>query len=108
MSPRRASTFSIPSAFNCSRTECTFSLVDETQVRCANGVTPFAFKDAAISTVYWRVPPPHTPYYFAKVKKNDTLFVEEMFKNVPMHPGIFVDEKKIPSAKSKITDLSFL
>ena len=23
---------------------------------------------------------PHTPYYFAKVKKNNTLFVEELFK----------------------------
>lgn len=39
----------------------------------------------------WIETDPHTPYYFAKVKKNDTLFVEEMFKNVPMHPGIFVD-----------------
>ncbi len=37
--PRRASTFSMPCAFNWSRTECTFSLVEETQVRCANGVT---------------------------------------------------------------------
>lgn len=34
---------------------------------------------------------PHTPYYFAKVKKNHTLFVERLFKNVPMHPGIYVD-----------------
>lgn len=33
----------------------------------------------------------HTPYYFAKVKKNNTLFTEEMFKDVPMHQGIFVD-----------------
>ncbi len=33
----------------------------------------------------------HTPYYFAKIKKNHTLFVEEMFKNVPMHQGIFID-----------------
>ena len=35
-------------------------------------------------------------------KKNDTLFVEEMFKNVPMHPGIFVDIfpfDKIPDNK---------
>ena len=29
----------------------------------------------------WIETDPHTPYYFAKVKKNDTLFVEEMFKN---------------------------
>lgn len=39
----------------------------------------------------WIGTDPHSPYYFAKVKKNNTLFVEEMFKNVPMHPGIFVD-----------------
>lgn len=39
----------------------------------------------------WQETDPHTPYYFAKVKKNKTLFVERMFKNVPMHPGIFVD-----------------
>lgn len=39
----------------------------------------------------WIETDPHSPYYFAKVKKNNTLFVEEMFKNVPMHPGIFVD-----------------
>ena len=50
----------------------------------------------------WIETDPHTPYYFAKVKKNDTLFVEEMFKNVPMHPGIFVDIfpfDKIPDNK---------
>ena len=39
----------------------------------------------------WIETDPHTPYYYAKVKKNNTLFVEEMFKNIPMHPGIFVD-----------------
>lgn len=39
----------------------------------------------------WIETDPHSPYYFAKVKKNNTLFVEELFKNVPMHPGIFVD-----------------
>lgn len=50
----------------------------------------------------WIETDPHTPYYFAKVKKNNTLFVEEMFKNVPMHPGIFVDIfpfDKIPDNK---------
>lgn len=36
----------------------------------------------------WIETDPHSPYYYAKVKKNNTLFVEEMFKNVPMHPGI--------------------
>lgn len=39
----------------------------------------------------WIESDPHTPYYFAKVKKNNTLFIEELFKDVPMHPGIFVD-----------------
>lgn len=39
----------------------------------------------------WIETDPHTPYYFAKVKKNHTLFVEGLFKNVPMHQGIFVD-----------------
>ncbi len=33
----------------------------------------------------WIHTDPHSPYYFAKVKKNNTLFVEEMFKDVPMH-----------------------
>lgn len=39
----------------------------------------------------WLGTDPRSPYYFAKVKKNGTLFVEEMFRKVPMHPGIFVD-----------------
>lgn len=33
----------------------------------------------------------NTPFYFAKVKKNGTLFVEEMFRNMDIHHGIFVD-----------------
>ena len=33
----------------------------------------------------------NTPFYFAKVKKNNTLFIEESFKNVDIHHGIFVD-----------------
>lgn len=33
----------------------------------------------------------HTPYYFAKVRKNNTLFIEESIKNIDMHHGIFVD-----------------
>lgn len=50
----------------------------------------------------WMESDPHSPYYFAKVKKNHTLFVEPMFKNVPMHQGIFVDIfpfDKIPDNK---------
>lgn len=39
----------------------------------------------------WVKTDPHCPYYFAKVKKNNTLFVERMFRNVDMHQGIFVD-----------------
>ena len=38
----------------------------------------------------WIETDPHTPYYFAKVKKNNTLFTEEMFKDVHA-PGIFVE-----------------
>lgn len=32
-----------------------------------------------------------TPFYFAKIKKNNTLFVEKMFRHMPIHHGIFVD-----------------
>ncbi len=39
----------------------------------------------------WYGTEPHTPYYFAKVKKRHTLFVEPLFRDVDMHPGIFVD-----------------
>lgn len=41
--------------------------------------------------ISWIETDPHTPYYFTKVKKNKTLFVEEMFKGLPMHQGIFID-----------------
>ena len=34
---------------------------------------------------------PHTPFWFAKLRKNDTLFAEHDFKNIDMHQGIFVD-----------------
>lgn len=33
----------------------------------------------------------HTPFFYAKVKKNNTLFVEERYKDIRMHHGIFVD-----------------
>lgn len=39
----------------------------------------------------WFGSEPNTPFYFAKVKKNDTLFVEEMFRDMDIHHGIFVD-----------------
>lgn len=34
---------------------------------------------------------PQTPFYFAKVRKNGTLFVEEAYKDLSIHHGIFVD-----------------
>lgn len=33
----------------------------------------------------------HTPFFYSKIKMNGTLFVEEWYKDVPMHQGIFVD-----------------
>ena len=44
----------------------------------------------------------HTPFFYAKVKKNGTLFVEGRYKNLEMHHGIFVDIfpfDKIPQNK---------
>ena len=32
-----------------------------------------------------------TPFYFIKVRKNNTLFVEYHYKDMPIHHGIFVD-----------------
>ena len=40
ISPRSARMFSIPRSFSSWITVCTFSLVDETQVRCAIAGTP--------------------------------------------------------------------
>lgn len=39
----------------------------------------------------WVGTDPHTPYYYAKLKKNGTRFVEPLFRHVPMHPGIYID-----------------
>ena len=39
----------------------------------------------------WQGTDPRSPYYFAKVRKNGTLFMEDIFKHVDMHQGIFVD-----------------
>ena len=33
----------------------------------------------------------NTPFYFAKVKLNNTLFVEQIWKDMDIHHGIFVD-----------------
>lgn len=34
---------------------------------------------------------PHLPYFFAKVRKNGTVFSESVYKDVDIHQGIFVD-----------------
>jgi lipopolysaccharide cholinephosphotransferase len=39
----------------------------------------------------WEETDPHTPFYFAKVRKNKTKFVEENFANLDMHQGIYID-----------------
>ena len=39
----------------------------------------------------WFGSEPNTPFYFAKVKRNNTLFVEEIWRNMNIHHGIFVD-----------------
>ncbi len=39
----------------------------------------------------WFGSEPNTPFYFAKVKRNNTLFVEEIWRKMDIHHGIFVD-----------------
>lgn len=39
----------------------------------------------------WLETDSHTPFYYAKVKKEGTAFVEEKYKHIKMHQGIFVD-----------------
>ena len=39
----------------------------------------------------WMGTEPHTPFYFAKVRRNNTVFVEDISENLPIHQGIFVD-----------------
>ncbi len=39
----------------------------------------------------WYKSDPNTPFYFAKVRKNNTVFIEETCKNINMNHGIFVD-----------------
>ncbi len=39
----------------------------------------------------WFGTEPNTPFYFAKVKRNNTLFVEEIWRHMDIHHGIFVD-----------------
>lgn len=39
----------------------------------------------------WFGTTPETPFYFAKIRKDGTLFVEETTRNIDMHQGIYVD-----------------
>lgn len=39
----------------------------------------------------WYESDEHTPFFYAKLKKNNTLFIEEHCRNIPMHQGIFID-----------------
>lgn len=39
----------------------------------------------------WVGSDPHTPFYFAKVRKNNTLFVEGDFAKLKIHHGIYID-----------------
>ena len=42
-------------------------------------------------TLQWLGTEPDTPFYFAKVRKDNTAFVEELFAKLPIHQGIYVD-----------------
>lgn len=61
MSPRRASTFSMPRSRSWVRTWRTPSFVEETHVRCARAGTPQRSTSLATSAVKAEVPPP-APY----------------------------------------------
>ncbi len=39
----------------------------------------------------WQETDPHTPFYFAKLRREGTLFVEGKFRGLPIHHGIYVD-----------------
>lgn len=39
----------------------------------------------------WYGSEPTTPFYFAKLKKHNTLFVEQIWRELDIHHGIFVD-----------------
>ena len=39
----------------------------------------------------WLETDPHTPFNYAKIKKNGTTFIEDKYKHIKMHHGIFVD-----------------
>jgi lipopolysaccharide cholinephosphotransferase len=39
----------------------------------------------------WVGTDPHTPFYFAKIRKDNTMFVEKDFSQLDIHHGIYVD-----------------
>lgn len=39
----------------------------------------------------WVETEPHTPFYFAKMRRKNTTFLEHDFRNLPIHQGIFID-----------------
>jgi len=39
----------------------------------------------------WNETDPHTPFYFAKVRLDNSQFVEQDFQHLPIHHGIYVD-----------------
>lgn len=39
----------------------------------------------------WYGTDPHTPFYFAKLRKNNTVFLEHNYRNLPIHQGIYID-----------------
>ncbi|MGN0069966.1 MAG: phosphorylcholine transferase LicD [Prevotella sp.] len=39
----------------------------------------------------WVETDPHVPFFFAKVRKNHTLFAESLFRHIDMHQGFYVD-----------------
>lgn len=66
-----------------------------------------AVAPAALRTGYtlcWPGNEPHTPFYFAKVRKDGTRFVEEVTEGLDMHHGIYVDifpMNRVPQSKRK-------
>ncbi len=42
-------------------------------------------------TLQWVATDPHTPFYFAKVRRDGTRFIEDITKHLDIHQGIFID-----------------
>lgn len=39
----------------------------------------------------WLGTDPHTPFYFAKMRRNGTVFLEHNYRYLPIHQGIYID-----------------